>query len=103
MMTHPTPAIKKDAASLFINYAISFTQKPDADAKTHALTSVMEILQNEADAEEDEADGVMIYRLLVVVGTLVYNDPGCTALAMDLELPTICAAAAAACPDDTTV
>ncbi len=96
--------LKLSCVAVLINFAISFSESADyADAKVHALTSIQDMLSSEAAA--DGTDPACAYRLLVVLGTLAYNDAACSNLAMELEVPQLVAglAAAATCVSDGNV
>jgi len=76
--------LKTSALALLINFAILFgnTPKEYEAAKVHCLTNMIEFLSAETDAE-------LIYRGLVILGTLIYRDTSCTEIAISLEVPEL--------------
>jgi len=82
--------------SVFINFAIGFNEAAEfAEAKVHLLTSLQDLLSSESSSSE--ADPELLYRLLVVLGTLAYGDRDCRSLAIDLEIPAMVAGLITAC------
>jgi len=67
--------------ALLINFAIVFREDNDKyeSAKVHMLTNMAELMSLELDSK-------IAYRALVVLGTLIYRDPGCTEIAKGIEL-----------------
>jgi len=67
--------------ALLINFAIIFREDNDKyeSAKVHMLTNMVELLSLELDTK-------LAYRSLVVIGTLIYRDEGCTDIAQGIEL-----------------
>lgn len=76
--------LKTSAVAVLINLAILFEESPKEyeAAKVHCLTNLIEFLTAEADLE-------LIYRGLVIVGTLIYRDPSCAEIASSLEVPEL--------------
>jgi hypothetical protein len=76
--------LKTSALALLINLAILFGESPKEyeAAKVHCLTNMIEFLSAESDAE-------LVYRGLVILGTLIYLDPSCTEIASSLEVPDL--------------
>lgn len=70
---------------VFINYAILFAEDVTKyeEAKVVCLSNVMESLTNHSKNSK------VVYRLLVVLGSLVYGDANMTSTAKDLEFPAI--------------
>lgn len=67
---------------LYINYAILFREDPQfyESGKVHLLSSVIELL------DTHKANAKIVYRLLVIIGTLAYGDKNCIDLAKDLDV-----------------
>eukprot|EP00457_Paulinella_chromatophora_P005653 gb/GEZN01005670.1/.p1 GENE.gb/GEZN01005670.1/~~gb/GEZN01005670.1/.p1 ORF type:complete len:522 (+),score=71.92 gb/GEZN01005670.1/:70-1635(+) len=90
-------AKSKDAATItmlnlscvgiFINYAVLFAEDPSKyeEPKVVCLSNVIEYLQTQSK------DPKILYRLLVVLGSLLYCDDTMTSTAADLEFPHVIA------------
>jgi len=78
--------LRASNVALFINYAIMFLEdaKNFEAAKVLCLSSISEYLSK-------KNNGVLSYRLLVVIGTLIFNDNNIRSIASDLEIGTTAA------------
>jgi len=78
--------LRAASVGLLINYATLFLEdfKLYEGAKIHCLTAVIEQLEGKVNA-------TIAYRLLVVLGTLIYADENVRTIAADLETPKILA------------
>jgi len=78
--------LRASNVALFINYAILFLEdaKNFEAAKVLCLSSISEYLSK-------KNNGVLSYRLLVVIGTLIFNDNNIRSIASDLEIGTTAA------------
>jgi len=75
--------LRASNVALLINYAISFLEDPQSfeAAKIICLSCTIEYLSK-------KNNGVLAYRLLVVIGTLIFNDTNVRSIAGDLEVGT---------------
>lgn len=78
-------ALRACCVNLLINFAIVWRDQPGANeaAKVQSLACLMEMLETE------KRDAKIIFRIIVVLGTLIYGDSGCHSMAVDLELPRV--------------
>jgi len=76
----PNKSVRLALSTLIVNFAVHFLTNKNADAKIQCLSVISELLG--VEGEEEEA----VYRDLVGLGTLAWQDDPIKALAADLDL-----------------